>query len=1167
MIVVSSREKQAHQRRRRWPRHWNVAVGKMLLLMKTLFTAYPFKRLHHTLMLAFLLLSLLPLILVALFFLNAHSQDLQEQSTAHLLSVRDGKQQQINDYFEAKEAEVLGFVASELAYASGGHFYGLVNAFQRLRPNIDAARDYAQRRYYLGSGEGVKTPVHKDDPNYSATERYRLLHKRYHRAYQALLARADFDDLLLVDKQGNVTYSVKKLDNFGTNLLSGPHRNARLGHTFAALKQQTQQTKGKLDPTPKVIISDFSAEDTDAPVAWLGAPIIQQGYLHSYAIFRLPNHALTRLMAPRETNAIETHLVGDDGKTRAHSTSNSQLVNNTPAIEKALAGETGVTRYQTQSGQTMLAAYTPIHAHGLKWGLVAEVPTQVAYARIHQLQQLFIVAMLLAILAVVIASHYMSNFITRPLLQLTWAAEKVSAGDLDTQIHHTRRRDEIGRLAVSFARMRHAIREKLALIRQQNQALEANITTIRAQNEELHVANKLKDEFLATTSHELRTPLHGMIGIAEALIDGANGPVSRDHQYQLSIIVNSGQRLAKLVDDLLDYHKMRYGQLDLEQGPVNLNAITQLVLSLAKHLKKEKPLDIINQLSDTPIWVHADPQRLEQVMYNLLGNAIKFTDAGKIVISADTLDDRVRIQVVDTGKGIPAEQLSTVFEPLAQAVSSHYHYQHGAGLGLSISRQLVELMGGQLYVSSQPQVGTTFSFTLPSVNEPPVLTTELSAVSTQHIHQDDTRETLAHSSSDVVSQSQHNHNGLHILVVDDEPTNQQVLTSFLNIEGYQVSTASDGRTAIDHIATTKPDLILLDVLMPGMSGFEVCEQLRARYDHAALPIIMLTALNQPDDRIYGFEVGANDYLCKPFDKRELAARIATHLAASQAEQRRQENQRLEQALEQSARQQASLLETQSWLISQLSLAPEAMLGMRKDGQVRFVNQAAASLFEREQDEVKRMHGQALVRAPEQANQMERYQGPLTIYIEGRPRDVDGMLLRFPAESDIDSLYVINTDAPVSQSRIQSLESAIEALSGYALGGDSRQLETLKAMGGEFEAIAEKAQHQQQDKANARRQLIVDAMVASLHYWEEATGKSKFDFAEQSGLWRVYLDRSSLQTRTLDKYLLIETLPKTPRWRTVLSSIRFILDHCDKRSTTRTQLESYYQQLRQLLLED
>ncbi|OOF05309.1 hybrid sensor histidine kinase/response regulator [Salinivibrio sp. MA607] len=1135
--------------------------------MKKFLAVYPFKRLHHTLMLAFLLLSLLPLTLVALFFLNAYSQDLQKQSTSHLLSVRDSKQQQINDYLNAQEAEVLGFVASELAYASGGHFYGLIDAFRRLRPDIEQARQYAQRRYLPESGNKIKTPVAKDDPNYSATERYRLLHQRYHRAYQALLARADFDDALLVDKQGNVTYSVKKHANYGTNLITGPFRDTSLGHTFSALTQHSQKIQGKLDPTPHVVISDFSPEQDGIPVAWLGAPIIQQGYLHSYALFRLPNQALATLMAPRESNGIQTLLVGKDGQVRAQSATSKAITNSTPVMDKALAGNTGVTRYQSPSGNTLLAAYTPIDSHGLKWGLVAEVPTQVAFARVHQLEQLFIVAMLLATLAVVVASHYVSNFITRPLLQLTWAAEKVSAGDLDTQIHHTRRPDEVGRLAVSFARMRHAIREKIQLIQQQNQTLEANLTIIKAQNQELQLANTLKDEFLATTSHELRTPLHGMIGIAEAMIDGANGPISRDHQYQLSIIVNSGQRLAKLVDDLLDYHKMRYGQLDLEQCPVDVNAMTQLVLSLAKHLKKDKPLEIINQLSDSPVWVYADPQRLEQVMYNLLGNAIKFTDAGKIVISADTIDDRIRVQVVDTGKGIPAEQLSRVFEPLAQAVSGHYHYQHGAGLGLSISRQLIELMGGQLYVSSQPQVGTTFSFTLAKAHEMPALTdeTDQHISMSEHIHPLDADQRFPDPAEASVPAPAED--ALHIMVVDDEPTNQQILTSFLHMEGYRVSTASDGRTAIDNVIATPPDLVLLDVLMPGMSGFDVCEQLRTHFDHAALPIIMLTALNQPDDRVYGFSVGANDYLSKPFDKRELAARIATHLTASQAEQRRQENQRLEQALEQSAQQQASLLETQSWLISQLSLAPEAMLGMSRDGQVRFVNEAAARLFKRDKEDVKRMHGHALVTAPDHAQQCERYQGPLTAFIDGTPEHLDGMLLRFPAESDIDSLYVINNDSPVSQTRIQSLESAIEALSGYALGGDIRQLDALKAMGGEFEALAEKAEHQQESKINTRRQLIVEAMIAGLDYWEEATGKTKFDFAEQSGLWRVYLDRSSLQTRTLDKYLLLETLPKTPRWRTVLNSIRFILDHCDKRSTTRTQLESYYQQLRQLLLDD
>lgn len=390
--------------------------------MKKFLAVYPFKRLHHTLMLAFLLLSLLPLTLVALFFLNAYSQDLQKQSTAHLLSVRDSKQQQIHDYLNAQEAEVLGFVASELAYASGGHFYGLIDAFRRLRPDIEQARQYAQRRYLPESGNKIKTSVAKDDPNYSATERYRLLHQRYHRAYQALLA-------------------------------------------------------------------------------------------------------------PRESNGIQTLLVGKDGQVRAQSATSKAITNSTPVMDKALAGNTGVTRYQSPSGNTLLAAYTPIDSHGLKWGLVAEVPTQVAFARIHQLEQLFIVAMLLATLAVVVASHYVSNFITRPLLQLTWAAEKVSAGDLDTQIHHTRRPDEVGRLAVSFARMRHAIREKIQLIQQQNKTLEANLTIIKAQNQELQLANTLKDEFLATTSHELRTPLHGMIGIAEAMIDGANGPISRDHRY------------------------------------------------------------------------------------------------------------------------------------------------------------------------------------------------------------------------------------------------------------------------------------------------------------------------------------------------------------------------------------------------------------------------------------------------------------------------------------------------------------------------------------------------------------------------------------------------------------------------------------------------------------
>lgn len=196
---------------------------------------------------------------------------------------------------------------------------------------------------------------------------------------------------------------------------------------------------------------------------------------------------------------------------------------------------------------------------------------------------------------------------------------------------NTERKDEIGRLAVSFERMQRSIREKISLIKSQNKELESNLLIIRKQNDELQLANKLKDEFLATTSHELRTPLHGMIGIAEALISGANGPISAAHKYQLDIIISSGQRLATLVDDLLDYHKMRYGALDIQRCAVDLSSATRLVLELSHHLLGKKTLRIINQVSEQPVWVSADPQRLEQVLYNLIGNAIKYTSEAKLL--------------------------------------------------------------------------------------------------------------------------------------------------------------------------------------------------------------------------------------------------------------------------------------------------------------------------------------------------------------------------------------------------------------------------------------------------------------------------------------------------------------------------------------------------------
>ncbi|GAL10580.1 chitin catabolic cascade sensor histidine kinase ChiS [Vibrio astriarenae] len=740
---------------------------------------------------------------------------------------------------------------------------------------------------------------------------------------------------------------------------------------------------------------------------------------------------------------------------------------------------------------------------------------------------------------------------------MTWAAEKASAGDLDEAMQNTERKDEIGRLAVSFERMRRSIREKILLIKSQNEELEENLSIIKKQNEDLQLANKLKDEFLATTSHELRTPLHGMVGIAEALISGANGPISADHRYQLDIIVSSGQRLSNLVDDLLDYHKMRYGTLDIETSAVNLASATRLVLELSNHLLGNKSIRIINQV-DESLWIDADPQRLEQVLYNLVGNAIKYTSEGKIVISACEVDDNIRVQVVDTGQGIPSEQLEHIFEPLTQAGKDSTHYRQGAGLGLSISRQLVELMRGALFVSSQPMVGTTMSFTLPKAD-----TAQIEQAIQQPAQPHFDAPTIIELEQQTPTVSVNDDSPV-ILIADDEPVNVRVLDSFLRLEGYQVITATDGKQALTMVEQHQPDLLLLDIMMPELNGYEVCTELRKSYDHAQLPIIMLTALNQTEDKLKGFDVGANDFLSKPFNKPELAARIVAHLQASKAEERRQQNDRLQQELKLRLVAEANLLETQGRLLEQLECAPEAILCIKDDLKVKFANEAASRLFKRSHEQLLRSNAEDFI-APKYLNiDQERFCGDIDIFVEDTRQSISSDVLTLPEGSGLRSMYIFNVGGGVNANRIYNLESAVEALTSYAFEGDKEKLQQLQGLGGEFTELAARAMKSNQSKQDIMREVLVDAMTNGLDYWESATGQTKFTFAEESGLWRVYLDRSTLQTRTLDKYLRIETLPKTPRWRTVLNSLDYILEHCASETPQRQHIIALRDKLQHLI---
>ena len=396
-------------------------------------------------------------------------------------------------------------------------------------------------------------------------------------------------------------------------------------------------------------------------------------------------------------------------------------------------------------------------------------------------------------------------------------------------------------------------------------------TVLREVNDKLLKADKMKDEFLANTSHELRTPLNGIIGIAESLSEGVAGTPTAEMKKNLDLVVNSGRRLSGLVNDLLDFSKLRSHELDLNLKPIDIESLVQLVVTLSLPLINEDDIKLINRIPKGLKPVSGDENRLQQIMFNLVGNAIKFTDSGEIIIEAEEKDNNIIVKIKDTGIGIPQEKHEEIFKSFEQADGSTSREYGGTGLGLSITRQLVELHGGKIWLESEEQKGSTFYFSIPisseaiSENRGANLTSKLItkriAIPKSVIHPDEFI------------------NGtVKILVVDDEPINHQVLNNHLSDEHYSITPAMNGEEALEILDSGKMfDLVLLDLMMPRMSGYEVCQKIRKKYLASELPVIMITAKNQVSDLVEGLNLGANDYISKPFSRQEFLARIKTHL--------------------------------------------------------------------------------------------------------------------------------------------------------------------------------------------------------------------------------------------------------------------------------------------------
>lgn len=376
--------------------------------------------------------------------------------------------------------------------------------------------------------------------------------------------------------------------------------------------------------------------------------------------------------------------------------------------------------------------------------------------------------------------------------------------------------------------------------------------------------DRLKDEFIAKTSHEFKTPLNSIINICQTLLAGKGKRTIEEEKENMQLVIRMGYRLSNLVNDILDLEKIKQGMLQIHPVPVDIYALVCSEMNFYNLLSRHKNLNIMNHIPDDLPLVLADENRFRQILTNLVDNAIKYTAEGQITLSASKLNDNmIKVTVTDTGSGISEADRQTIFESFQQA---EMNKDDGAGLGLSIVKQLVQLQNGDIWVESEEGKGSAFHFTLPIVHHESAPETKTSLPELQSgLEMSGISLSTPYYSEKIDAPT--------ILIVDDNIDSLKILSDMLEGVPYNVIAAKNGTEALEVVSCTKLDLVILDLMMPDMTGFEVCTRIRERFSMVDLPVLIITAAIIGHDKYKAFHAGANDILQKPYHYSEFMARI------------------------------------------------------------------------------------------------------------------------------------------------------------------------------------------------------------------------------------------------------------------------------------------------------